>query len=186
MRATSIQRSTPCVFSTAPVARASVGFTLIEILAALVIISATGLGIVLSARPITSRSRLVAAGEEFALLLDTLSTRASITRTAQVISFTLGDGRLQALPLSADETEYPWVHTLPYGVSIREISLNGRILDRNNAQLLIQPSGYMQDATFCLAADQERLYVTWQGFSARGHLGEIGEASETDHKYGLY
>ncbi len=171
------------VFLVRRIVRSSSAFTLIELLVVMAIVAAVGAGIVLSAQPLTCRSRLIAAGEELASLLEAVSARASASRTPQTISFTPGDSKLKIVPLTDDVAVQSWIHHLPHGVIVREVRLNEETVEYNNAQLLMQPSGYMQDATFCLGLKGEKIYVNWQGCTSRCYLGQVNESSGPDYEY---
>lgn len=139
------------------------------------IVATATVGAGLALRSADSSSRLISAGEELASLLETLSAQAAVQRTPLMIGFVPGQSKIELLSFDGDKEDI-WAHHLSNCVIVEQVELNHQAQPGGPVELMVQPSGYIQDTTIRLGLENKRLSVTWQGHTGRCEIGVIEEA----------
>ncbi len=165
----SLCRDIPVVFG--GVTDGSRGFTLIELLVVLSILGVSAGMVTITVGFMDNKSRLTSACEELATLLEMLSSRAAITRSPLLLSFNREGGRIWVIPVESDEDQADWSRQLPHGASVKSVRI-GRRPGQETSSLLIQPSGYICDATIIVDLHGSTMQVRWEAQRNRCFLGE--------------
>lgn len=137
------------------------GFTMIELLLVLTLISSFGVMTIFILRPSTVESRLCAAGESLTTFLETLSAHSGITRVPRVIHLHSGDSRITIHSLAGHPETDAWVYELPFGVTVAGICTGEKGENEDTKEITCQGSGYMEDVTIRLLLEGRLLSVQW-------------------------
>jgi hypothetical protein len=142
------------------------------------LLAATTVAIVIRLQTADSRSRLRAAGEQVASLLEVLTTNASVRRSPLVISLIPGSNTIEVTTVGGEET-LPWLHRLPGRVIVESV-----FQDQQSStwpvKLVVQPSGYLPDVSISLSLGEQKIRVDWQGCTGQCRIGDIHVSADQE------
>jgi prepilin-type N-terminal cleavage/methylation domain-containing protein len=151
-------------------------FTIIELLVVMAILASVTVGLGWVLKSYDKNIRLVSAGEDFLTFLETLSLQASVSRNIYLLNFKPGDDNVKVDIVGTSEAKKEWVYRLPENITIFKILTDQGNENNEFHQVVVQPSGYIQDFTIFLGLEDRSIKILWEGYKGRGGLGVVNDA----------
>jgi type II secretion system protein H len=142
------------------------GFTLVELLVVLCILAIIATAVTISAGSANRQAAVDHAFEDLQATLHALSGKASISQVPVVVELAPGTSRIIGQCVAGDQLLAVMDRTLPAGVRVEAIELDGEVITDRVVSLLIQPSGYLRQMSVGLRLNDHVRWRAWDPVAA--------------------
>ncbi len=144
-------------------------FTLIEIIVALAIATTATLGVTLVIQTANDDTKLIAAADELAILLRTLSAHAAVAHRPAIITVIPGTSNIHIKHITCGAAKPELTHTLAHKVIIESLQTPDSQPVETPTHLTVQPTGYICDVNFKLKLKEKTLNLIWNSSTRHAH-----------------
>lgn len=150
------------------------GFSLLELLAVLVIVAAVSAGAVVALGMAGVAARLQTAAEMLAGTLESLAESAAVTRRPQALTFRPGSEVVTICSPGFGGAQAAREYRLSGRVVVDSVQVGADADARNDTTILIQSSGLAEDFSVILALEGQRVAVRWRAQTGHCDIESMG------------